>query len=364
MKHLLLWSAGALWLLPSCEPTLAQVGSYNVACHLENNTVTQWHVDGVCSFRPHGNGDFDITTRVPGQGNVFASVYVSVPRESASGLWGYVGKPIGALYANGPCWENESVRICAWRPGEAPILPVSRFATAPAYVPPPVASYQPPPMPYAPPPGPGAVYGGLPQSYPGPAGPTVYPRGPVPMAPPAPTVALSPSAPANPSSEPEVTAPTIPAPTGFASDSSPAQASGPSPVGVGVGSPVRQSIPIDISEDGHTMTTRLCLGSSTYVTAMVDTGATHTSVPESIALALVAKGEASFVDFGSFKLADGHSMGGMVIKIGIVRLGGVVLHDVLAGTAPNGANVLLGISALDQLGKFTADKANRQIVFG
>jgi predicted aspartyl protease len=128
--------------------------------------------------------------------------------------------------------------------------------------------------------------------------------------------------------------------------------------------PSTKVVDIDIGGDGYLMLTRVRLGSSTYVTAVVDTGATITSIPERIGLELVSKGEAAFERRDNFKMADGSMREVSVIRIKEFQVGTYTLHDVLAGLAPSGADVLLGMSALDQLGPMTIDKDHHQLLFG
>ena len=40
------------------------------------------------------------------------------------------------------------------------------------------------------------------------------------------------------------------------------------------------------------------------------------------------------------------------------------LHDVEAGIAPQGADMLLGMSVLNRIGKFSADAAKGKLIFG
>jgi predicted aspartyl protease len=124
----------------------------------------------------------------------------------------------------------------------------------------------------------------------------------------------------------------------------------------------RAVVAIDV--DDHVMRTALRLGSSTYVTAIVDTGASLTSIPTPVANELVAKGEAEYAGSGTFTLADGTTHQKPILRIKSVQLGGLTLHDVLASAAPDGADVLLGSNALDQLGMMTIDKAHGRVLFG
>jgi predicted aspartyl protease len=51
-------------------------------------------------------------------------------------------------------------------------------------------------------------------------------------------------------------------------------------------------------------------------------------------------------------------------SIGTVTVGGHVLRDVRAGVSPDGAEMLLGLPLLNQIGRFTIDSANHKLIFG
>jgi clan AA aspartic protease (TIGR02281 family) len=110
------------------------------------------------------------------------------------------------------------------------------------------------------------------------------------------------------------------------------------------------------------MLTRVRVGSS-YVTALVDTGATVTVVPQTLGQGLLANGDALYLGEDTFTIADGSSRRQTVIRIKTLQLGQIVLHDVKAAIAPYGADVLLGLTALDKLGRITIDKAGGVLTF-
>jgi clan AA aspartic protease (TIGR02281 family) len=121
------------------------------------------------------------------------------------------------------------------------------------------------------------------------------------------------------------------------------------------------SIVISTTPSGA-MLTRMRVGSS-YVTALIDTGATSVSIPQSLAQGLVANGDATYQGEDTVTIADGSSRRQSLVKIKTIQLGSIVLHDVLATVAPDGADVLLGNSALDKLGRVTIDKAAGLLTF-
>jgi clan AA aspartic protease (TIGR02281 family) len=281
----------------------------------------------------------------------------------------------------------------------APAAPAPVVVTVPVVVPQAPAAQAPVIAPaFAPQPAPAAPAAPVPVAAPAPTPAPV--RAPAPEAPKVPTAApvAAPVAPAAtttpvPSATPRVAAPDQHKTEASVSASAPAPARAPAPApkvvevpapapmvpapgspppaadttwhGPAVAaSPESKEVPIEVGDDGHSMKARLLLGSSTRVTAIVDTGATTVSIPESIANDLVGKGEAEFVDNATFTLADGRDIESHIVRIARMQVGNITLHNVLAGTAPNDAEVLLGMSALDKLGVMTVDKAHGRLLFG
>ena len=54
----------------------------------------------------------------------------------------------------------------------------------------------------------------------------------------------------------------------------------------------------------------------------------------------------------------------MTIIIDTVTIGGHVLRDVPAGVTPDGADMVLGLPVLNQIGRFTIDSVNHKLIFG
>jgi clan AA aspartic protease (TIGR02281 family) len=97
---------------------------------------------------------------------------------------------------------------------------------------------------------------------------------------------------------------------------------------------------------------------------LVDTGSTSLTVNESIAHRLLARGLAREGQKETVTLADGSEREEQDIIIDTVTIGSHVLHDVVAGVSPDGADMLLGLSALNTIGRFTIDGANHKLIFG
>jgi hypothetical protein len=97
---------------------------------------------------------------------------------------------------------------------------------------------------------------------------------------------------------------------------------------------------------------------------LIDTGASIASVNQSVANALLANGEAEDVGQGTVGLAGGTHEDRHYIVIHRLSLGTHVATEVRAVINPVDDDMLLSLPALNQMGKFTIDTPNNQLVFG
>jgi clan AA aspartic protease (TIGR02281 family) len=125
---------------------------------------------------------------------------------------------------------------------------------------------------------------------------------------------------------------------------------------------VADSVPIYLDDDGDSVWVDVQLGSLKQ-RMLIDTGATSTSVPKSVADDLLRRGEATLDDPHQVSMADGSTHDEDVIRISSVRVGDRVLHDVIAGVAPEQASPLVGFPVLNHAGRFTIDTKNSQLIF-
>jgi predicted aspartyl protease len=102
------------------------------------------------------------------------------------------------------------------------------------------------------------------------------------------------------------------------------------------------------------------------VTMQVDTGANGCTIPESLANALIASGQATELDESSAQLADGSRRYHRNVSVTSLGVGDHWRSNVPMMVAPDGSTPLLGLPVLlvNGNGKFTIDAVNRQIVFG
>jgi hypothetical protein len=121
------------------------------------------------------------------------------------------------------------------------------------------------------------------------------------------------------------------------------------------------SVPLIVEDGGFK--TPVGLGSSFY-SMTVDTGATSGLVTESVATALLVRGEATEIEGGNSTIADGSTRQERRISVANVTLNGHTIHNVVFGVGPNGGGMLFGLLPLSQFGRFTIDPVNSLLVFG
>ena len=97
---------------------------------------------------------------------------------------------------------------------------------------------------------------------------------------------------------------------------------------------------------------------------LIDTGASVASVNAWVAQALLASGEAEALGPAEMRLAGGQTVTEDCIIIHQIALGTHVATDLRAVVNTNDDEMLLSLPALNQMGKFTIDTANSQLVFG
>jgi hypothetical protein len=101
------------------------------------------------------------------------------------------------------------------------------------------------------------------------------------------------------------------------------------------------------------------------VTMQVDTGANVCTIPESLANALIASGQATEIGEGSGELANGSRIAYRRISVSMLVVGNHWGKDINMTVMPSGTPLLsLPILFSSGQGKFTVDGVNRKIIFG
>ena len=127
--------------------------------------------------------------------------------------------------------------------------------------------------------------------------------------------------------------------------------------------PLGNSVPIYFERDGRAVFVDVILGSQP-AHMLIDTGATDVTVSESLAQALLSRGEADEGPSAQVQLADGSTTTTRNISVHTFKIGDNVLRDVSAGVTPDGTDMLLGFPVLNQIGRFTIDTINKRLIFG
>jgi gag-polyprotein putative aspartyl protease len=121
------------------------------------------------------------------------------------------------------------------------------------------------------------------------------------------------------------------------------------------------SVPLIVEDGGFK--TPVGLGSSFY-NMTVDTGATSGLVTETVATALLVRGDATEIEGGNLTIADGSTRQERRISVANVTLNGHTIRNVVFGVGPNGGGMLFGLLPLSQFGRFAIDPVNSLLVFG
>jgi clan AA aspartic protease (TIGR02281 family) len=121
---------------------------------------------------------------------------------------------------------------------------------------------------------------------------------------------------------------------------------------------------VPIANTGSRAYVAVNLGGAQTATMLIDTGCTDMTVTQSIADAMLQRGDAETLSPMNVTYADGSIHSVQQILIHRIEIGGHTLSNVSAGVSPNSADMLLGFPILNKLGKFTIDTQNNQLVFG
>jgi gag-polyprotein putative aspartyl protease len=120
---------------------------------------------------------------------------------------------------------------------------------------------------------------------------------------------------------------------------------------------------LQLIDGGNTLYAPIMLG-DIPINAMVDTGATHLSITESLADQLLQTGQAAPGPDATVAIADGSESIERTVIIYRVTVAGRVIHNVRAGAASNGSPLLLGLSVLSSASaRVILDIADKRLVF-
>jgi predicted aspartyl protease len=124
-------------------------------------------------------------------------------------------------------------------------------------------------------------------------------------------------------------------------------------------SPVDE-VPLNVAD--NTMRLNVIVGGRS-LTMVLDTGATHGSVPTSFGEKLLADGSAVEGPQTTVTLADNTTHKSRTIMVKSLTIGSHTVHDVRFGLEADDAEPLLGFGALSAFGKFSIDAERGVLTF-
>jgi clan AA aspartic protease (TIGR02281 family) len=150
----------------------------------------------------------------------------------------------------------------------------------------------------------------------------------------------------------------------------PTQASTPTTAQPALSQPVRTytadlKAEIPLEDDGGTFVVPVTINGTLSLKFTIDSGAADVTIPSDVASTLVRAGTISpgdYIGSKTFVLADGSTIPSPEFRIRSLRVGGIVLHDVVASvTGPDGS-LLLGQTFLQRLKHWTIDNHRRVLI--
>jgi clan AA aspartic protease (TIGR02281 family) len=122
---------------------------------------------------------------------------------------------------------------------------------------------------------------------------------------------------------------------------------------------------IPMKEDGGVYVVPVTLDSIVTLDCIVDSGASDMSIPESVFRRLVRAGavtDADFVGTRQYMLADGSSKRGEVFRIRALKVGSIVVKDVVASIGGSQSSGLLGQSFLSRFKSWSVDNGQHALM--
>jgi len=142
------------------------------------------------------------------------------------------------------------------------------------------------------------------------------------------------------------------------------QAQAPAPTQEPSGKPVtaiKDSVPIYTDSGGNRIMIDVLMGGQ-IVRMVVDTGATHGTVTESVGLSLMASGHAKVIGEADVELADGSKKVEKVLLIRELRIGQHTIRDAHLSVSTS-STMLIGFGIINGIAPFTIDTRAGELVF-
>lgn len=136
----------------------------------------------------------------------------------------------------------------------------------------------------------------------------------------------------------------------------------PAPPAIATGTAIATEVPV--VPDGGTFTVPVSINDTIVLRFTIDSGASDVSIPADVVSTLFRAGTVTREDFlgtQTYVLADGTEMPSTQFRIRNLKVGTLVLHDVVGSVAPPKGSLLLGQSFLSRLASWSFDN-RRQIL--
>jgi predicted aspartyl protease len=126
-------------------------------------------------------------------------------------------------------------------------------------------------------------------------------------------------------------------------------------------SPITDTVPLNVFD--NTIRIAVMIGGH-GLDMVLDTGATHGSIPAPLAAELLAEGAATEGPEVTITNADNSTRSAHTVIVNTLTIGTHTVHNVRFNLAVDGADPLLGLRALSAFGKFSIDAAKGTLTFG
>jgi predicted aspartyl protease len=150
--------------------------------------------------------------------------------------------------------------------------------------------------------------------------------------------------------------------------SSPIQSAHPTPIGpmtpmVRGSSLSSTSVPMDI--EGGIYVVPVLINDAITLNFVVDSGATHVSIPADVVMTLMRTGpikDSDFLGEQTYVLADGSKAPSQTFRIRSLKVGNKILENVIGSIASVKGGLLLGQSFLGRFKSWSIDNANHALL--
>jgi predicted aspartyl protease len=122
---------------------------------------------------------------------------------------------------------------------------------------------------------------------------------------------------------------------------------------------------IPLQAEGGTLVVPALINNAITLKFVVDSGAADVSIPADVVLTLIRAGTVSHSDFlgaKTYVLANGAQVPSRTLRLRVLKVGDVEIHDVTAGIGPVTGDLLLGQSFLARFKSWSIDNQRRVLI--